>query len=192
MNAVAAPDDIIELKLRQPHFDNVVSKQKTVDGRILFDALRKILKIGCWIKFTCGLKFVLKNLSSFQPYNGFRGMLKVETVAACLPNIRNGDINVAVRAYHKLIARGESYQTLAKRHGVVALRLGEVTLAPYQALTRTELRGLAKVVKSPTTSQCFVKVGSGTFANVFKIKHVKCEYVLGLMNGTGNQSLKKN
>ena len=91
-------DHVIEFKLRQPHFNNMISdkNKKKVDARIFFDYLRRRLKTGCLLKFKLGKKFVLKKLLSFEPYFGFRDLLKTEGVRSCLPNMKDGDLNAAV------------------------------------------------------------------------------------------------
>ena len=129
-------DETMEFKLRQPHFDDVVLYKKLIDGRIFFPSLRK-LKPGFTIKFKLGEKFVQKRLVSLQKYKGFREMFMKEGLGTCLPRAK--DLDQGVKIYHNLKANGEDYKTLAKKYGVVALRLGDITCAPYRPLSRTEV-----------------------------------------------------
>ena len=160
-------DEATELRLRQPHFRHVVANKKQVDGRVFFPSLRN-LKAGCTIKYTLGQEFVFKRLTSLQEYKCFRDMLRTEGLRQCLPNAK--DLDKAVDMYHKLKANGKDYKTLAKKYGVVALRLGDVTCAPYRPLSRTEVSILGKILQSKKRAQWLSRIARGSFANVFKFK----------------------
>ena len=171
--------ETIELKLQQPHFADVASGDKVIDGRICFPHFRNYLKPGCTIKFVFRGKFVLKELVSFQEYVGFRAMLKNEGTGKVLPHAK--DLHEGVRMYHKLRANNEGYEELAKQFGVVALRLGDVTCAPYRPLTQGEARVLGTILKTTTGVQWLTKIGAGTFATVYNFKRVRVQELLTRM-----------
>ena len=180
-------DEPTILKLRQPHFGHVASNKKKVDGRVYFEKLRR-LKPGCIIKYVLGQKFVLKRLVSLKTYDGFRAMLRQEGVRTCLPGLKEKDLDKAVKVYNNIQANGIKYEVLATQKQVVALRLGEVTFAPYRQLSRTEVSALGKILKPQTRSQWLTRIATGSFCNVYKIKRV--EDVLSGMKMVGKKKLE--
>ena len=57
-------------------------------------------------------------------YPNFECMLRSQTVQACLPGLRCGDLSSAVNIYHNF--RDKSYEALAIEYGVVSFKIKHI------------------------------------------------------------------
>ena len=144
--------NMMKIPLRSPHFEHVESGLKTIDARIFFPKYRR-LHPGDVLRFVHSntKKFILKELTSMEPYDNFELLLKTEGVRSCLPNLKDGDVDAGVQLYHSFKANGESYTELEPKYKVIALRLGDVCTIPHRPVTRTSKTDMRQVVIPPST-----------------------------------------
>ena len=123
-------------------YQQIVDRSKIVDCRIRYPSLKKI-KVGDVVFFSWSSTKIYKRVVGVFVYNDFTSMLQAQGVRACLPHLQDSDIDIGVRTYHSFRGRsGSTYEALAKKHKVVAFKLGDVVVPPINALTRPQASAL--------------------------------------------------
>lgn len=79
----------MEINVREPFFSQIVSGEKTVEGRV---ARGKFLgvKVGDEFIVRCGEKFCQKRVIGMYVYENFREMLNVHCSEAGFPDVESG------------------------------------------------------------------------------------------------------
>jgi len=149
-------------------FQQLNDGEKVVDARIGFDSLRTI-KVGDILEFRYKNRVVYRRCVGIHEYAGFKNMLRVFGVKACLPNFKEGDIDGATKLYHSF----PNYEELAETHGVIAFRLGTIQVPLYQPWNRTAIKNLANLSLPSTFENWLTRIANGTFARVYRFKHIK-------------------
>ena len=100
----------------------------------------KGIKVGNIVSFSWQDSVTYKRVRGVFEYKDFESMLQAEGVQSCLPHLEDGEYERGVRVYHAF----RDYETLAKKYGVVAFRLGDVTVSPVSPLNRRQQIALMK------------------------------------------------
>ena len=152
-------------------YQQIVDRSKIVDCRIRYPSLKKI-KVGDVVFFSWSSTKIYKRVVGVFVYNDFTSMLQAQGVRACLPHLQDSDIDIGVRTYHSFRGRsGSTYEALAKKHKVVAFKLGDVVVPPINALTRPQASALTKILTDGTPTATWLKrIACGSFATVYQLR----------------------
>ena len=114
----------LTIHLQQLYFDQTQDEFKTVEARPYYPSYREYSE-GDRILFTSPSgEELLVRIEKKSWYPNFECMLRSETVEACLPGVRCGDMCTAVNIYHNF--RNNTYESLAKEYGVIAFKIKQI------------------------------------------------------------------
>ncbi|MCE2982620.1 MAG: ASCH domain-containing protein [Parachlamydia sp.] len=141
----AAGNAVNRVTLKQPYLNQIISKVKTVEGRINSGQFRNI-RAGSHIIFFNGGTEVECKIIAKRPYNSFRDMLESEGVKKCLPNVNS--VDEGARVYDSI----PSFTQRANQNGVVALEL-EVIEQPTLPPRKLTMPVIQVTVQPPKPEQ---------------------------------------
>ena len=109
---------------------------------------------------------MIKRITNIRDFGGFRELLQVEGVTACLAHLGEHELDEAVKELHSMRA---GTAELAEKYRVVAFHLGDVTIVPLKhQLTHSELERLDKVLHADAPATWLTRVCCGHFANALR------------------------
>lgn len=103
-----------EMNMDEKWFDLIVSREKTVEGRLYKGKFKKI-RVGDLIRIRCGEQFVDRRIKYLEYYDSFYDML-VEEIEDSLPGV--GNVLDGVRVYMQYYTQKEE-----KEYGVIVIGL---------------------------------------------------------------------
>ena len=114
----------LKLYLQQLYFDQTNEEFKTVEARPYYPSYREYSEGDRILFISPSGEELLVRIEKKSWYPNFECMLRSETVQACLPGVRCGDVSTAVNIYHNF--RNKTYEALAKQYGVVAFKIKQI------------------------------------------------------------------
>ena len=106
------------ISLREPYVRQILSGQKSVEGRLVRGMFVR-MRTGDTVRFFCRRSEVTCRISRISKYTGFRDMLSQEGILNCLPNEGKAGLDAGVQLYHNI----PNFQKDEAQCGVLALEL---------------------------------------------------------------------
>ena len=94
------------MNLRRKFFNQISRLEKTKECRLQYPSFMRY-QIGDVIQFKCGKDRIRRMVTHIETYKDLKFMFHKETVRACLPHLRESDVNQAVSEYKSFFKRAD-------------------------------------------------------------------------------------